>query len=258
MALTQKIPGPERIRGPNLASFITNVNGVTMEEALRRTDKAGLVIASNKRLGKALVGSNEWRQVSDVFTCWSGTMAAYDKPGQKLGKMIEYTDPLTRKKYIFPVPEEHQGKKNVILVAEHPDFTLERDGKTSIVQAKKVGIVEEFPVSNNYYLADPKYGIPTGEKVDYFNPEGRLLARVRKWVGLVACKNENWTGHPKQLVYVDKQPSDWFGAAIENPLPTNDAPSLSMSQNLWGWLLKSSQVGRDSVAELMERWKVRK
>ncbi|MCI0504394.1 hypothetical protein L0Y65_06860 [Candidatus Micrarchaeota archaeon] len=150
-----QVSGKERIRGPNLAILVKRFNGVPMEEALAKADEAGVVIASNKRLSQELVGSDEWRGIREVFACWSGTMTGYEKPDQKLGKSIAYTDSETGVRYIFPVPQEHQGKKNVVLITEHPNFTLETDGKTRIVQAKEVGVVSEFPVaSKKWYLCD--------------------------------------------------------------------------------------------------------
>jgi len=212
-----QVSGKERSRGTNLAILVKRSNGVPMEEALAKADEAGAVIASNKRLSKALVGSDEWRSISEVFACWSGTMTAYDKPDQKLGKTIEYVDSETGTRYVFPVPEEHQGKKDVVLVAEHPDFTLETDGKTRIVQAKEVGIVSKFPVaSENWYLGDPKYEIPTGKKVDGSNEAARYLWRIDKRVGLVARDCDvDWGGGSGRLVSLNNRASDGLGVAIE-------------------------------------------
>ena len=112
------------IRGPSLEVFIPRSSGVTMKEALARATAEKRVIASNKRLSQALVGSKEWETIRAALPCWTGTMIAYDKPDQKLGKTIEYLDSKTKIRYVFPVPEEHQRKKNVLLVAEHPGFTL--------------------------------------------------------------------------------------------------------------------------------------
>ena len=206
----------ERIRGPDLAVLVKRLNGVPMEEALAKADEKGLVIASNKRLSKALVGSDEWLGIREVFACWSGTMTAYDKPGKKLGKAIEYTDPETCIRYVFPVPEEHQGKKNVVLVAEHPDFTLETDGKTRVVQAKEVGVVSEFPVaSENWYLGDSKYDIPTGNKVDGSDEAARYLWRIDKRVGLVARGGYDGFYVNGRDVSLDDGPSSGFGVATE-------------------------------------------
>ncbi len=218
MYLAQRVPGKERIRGPGLALLATRFNGVPMEEAIRRADEAGLVIASNKRLGKALVGGDEWYGVRAVFACWSGTMAAYDEPDQKLGKTIEYADPETGTRYVFPVPGEHRGKKNVVLVAEHPDFTLETDGNTRIVHAKDVGLVSEFPVaSENWYLGDVKYDIPAGEKVNGRNDAARYLWRIDKRVGLVARGDDYYVEYNRRRsVILSYRPSYSLGVAVES------------------------------------------
>lgn len=214
-----------RLRGPNLAVFVKRANGVPMEEALAKADEAGLVIASNKRLSKALVGSNEWRDICDVFGCWTGTMTAYEKPDQKLGKSIEYTDSDTGVRYVFPVPEEQQGRKNVILVAEHPDVCLVRDGNDRIVQAVDVGAVENFPVSNEgWFLSDQKYDIPQGNNVECGNPAARYLWRIDKRVGLVARDDysppRDYFG--RLCVFLDNRASYGLGVAVE---ATNDTVS---------------------------------
>ncbi|MFH0737419.1 MAG: hypothetical protein V1827_02950 [Candidatus Micrarchaeota archaeon] len=211
----QHVSGKERTRGPNLAVFVKRSDGVPMEEALRRADEAGLVIASNRRLSKVLVGSGEWRGMKEAFACWGGDMTGYDKPDQKLGKTIEYVDSETGIRYVFPVPEEHVGKKNVILVAQHPGFTLETDGKTRVVQAKEVGVVSEFPVaSKNWHLGDPKYDIPTGKEVNISNEAARFLWRIGKRVGLVA--RGYWLDYGNRRgVDLDDRPSYGFGVAVE-------------------------------------------
>ena len=214
MTVATQVSGTERIRGPNLAILVKRANGVPMEEALAKANETGVVIASNKRLTQALVGSDEWRGIREVFACWGGDMTGYDKPDQKLGKTIEYTDSETGIRYVFPVPEEHVGKKNVVLVAQHPDFTLETDGKTRIVQAKEVGVVSEFPVaSENWYLGDPKYDIPTGKKIDGSNDAARYLWRIEKRVGLVARGGNDYDDG--RGVDLDYAPSGAFGVAIE-------------------------------------------
>lgn len=214
---TQQVSGKERTRGPNLAVFITRANGVPMEEAIQRADEAGLVIASNKRLSKALVGSEEWKQIEEVFACWDGTFTGYEKPDQKLGKIIEYTNSETGIRYVFPVPEEHQGKKNIVLVAEHPDFTLVKDGQNRIVQAVTVDAVEKFPTSNEgWFLGDPKYDIPQGNKVHGSNQDARYLWRIEKRVGLVARGYDgSWSGYNRRSVGLDDWPSCGFGVAVE-------------------------------------------
>jgi len=214
----QQISGKERTRGPNLAILVRRSAGVPMEEALARADNAGAVIASNKRLSKALVGSDEWQGIREVFACWTGTMTAYDKPDQKLGKIIEYTDSETGVRYVFPVPEEHWGKTNVILVAEHPGVSLVKDGNDRIVQAIGVDIVERFPTSEEgWFLGDPKYDVPQGNKVDSSNQDARYLWRIDKRVGLVARGYDGggWGGGGGRDVLLGGAPSGAFGVAVE-------------------------------------------
>jgi hypothetical protein len=208
----------ERVRDPNLAILVKRADGVPMEEALAKGDEAGLVIASNKRLSKALVGSDEWRDIREVFACWTGTMTAYDKPDQKLGKIIDYTNSDTGVRYVFPVPEEQQGKKNVILVAEHPNVSLVKDGNDRIVQATEVDVVERFPTSKEgWFLGDQKYDIPQGDKVDGSNQDARYLWRIGKRVGLVARGDYYYYGdcNYRRNVSLGNAPSVAFGVATE-------------------------------------------
>lgn len=217
----------ERIRGPNLAVFITKRKGVLMEEAIQKADEAGLVIAPNRRLSKALVGSDEWKSIRKVFACWSGTMTAYDRPDRPLGDVIEYTEARNGIKYVFPVPKEHWGKKNVILVVEHPNFTLVKHGKERVVQATEVDAVENFPTSRmGWFHCDPKHGIPQGNKADSLNPDSRCLFRDKKRVGL-AARDYGWLHNCKRDVLL----FDWrYGVAVEAP---NAEVAASISSGNW-------------------------
>jgi len=192
-----------------------------MEEAIRRADEAGLVIASNKRMCQALVGSEEWQSVTSGLACWTGTMTAYEEPGKPFGKLVEYTDEKTGIRYVFPVPDEFVGMKDAILVAEHPDFTLESDGNNSIVRAARIELIDKFPpASNKWYRADPKYGIPFGEEIDDSNPDARFLWRNPKRVGLVA-RGYGDVDDDGRGVGLDGRPSGAFGVVVE--LPETDA-----------------------------------
>gem|GEM_PF-2411449 len=175
-------------RGANLAILVNRRRdgGVPMEEALRRADEEGLVIASNSRLSKALIAGDEFRMFMDAFACWSGTMVGYDEPGKPLGDFIEYTDSHTKKRYIFPVPQEHQGKSDIALVTEHPDFDLVTDGKDFVVMANETGAVG-FPTENEeWYRGDGRYDVPTVERINRSLDAARFLGRHDKRVGLVA------------------------------------------------------------------------
>ena len=174
------------IRGSGLEVLVYHKSGVSIE-ALERAAQLGRVIASNKRLDQALVGSEEWESVKEVFQCWSGTMSAYEEVGKPFGEVVEYIDSETKLKYLFPVPQKYRGKKDCILVAEHPDYSLEIKGNERIIRAEKVDLIEKFPAENQkWYLADPKHGIPFGDLVDELDSNARYLWRIEKNVIPVA------------------------------------------------------------------------
>ncbi len=203
----------QRTRGPNLVVLVAYANKVPSEEGLRLADERGLVIASSKRMDKALVGSDEWQQpnVRPALPAWTGTYTGYDKVGKKLGKTIEYVDSETGFRHVFPVPEQYKGQKNVILVAEHPDYSLEIDGNNRIVNATKVDGIQAFPGSDGWYPTDAVHGIPTGNQIDSSNTEARYLWRIAKRVAPVARA----FGYSRWYVDLDGGPSGRLGVAVE-------------------------------------------
>ncbi len=184
MALVQQ--APERRRGPSLAVLASRSDGTPMEEALRRADENGYVIASIKRLCRARFGSRDWQRVKDAFDCWAGDMVGFDLPGKPLGATIEYVNPRTNIRYIFPVPDEYRGVADIAIVSQHPDFFLAPRGNDRIVQAHLVGVVEDFPTYSGYYAGDPEYDLATGREVDRSHESAKFLWRPDKRVGLVA------------------------------------------------------------------------
>jgi hypothetical protein len=170
----------DRIRGSNLAVFIPF--RVPMAEALRRADEAGLVIASNKRFSEAIaernpaVIDNSWPNRGPGWL--TGTIAAYEKPGNHFGETIESSDCETGIKVVFPVPKKYRGVKNAILVSNHPDVYFEVQGKTTIVRASAIDIIENFPQEyEGCYLGDSIFDIPTGQKVSADAPGAIKLSR---------------------------------------------------------------------------------
>ena len=224
-----KVKRKERVRGPKLAILVKRANGVPFVEGLRMAEEKGLVIASHARLDKALNETGEWKSISDVFACWSGTMTGYEKPGKKLGKSIVYTDPETKQRYVFSVPEDYKGAKNAILAVEHPDYTLDKDGKDLVVAVKNIeniSLVENFPTSDGWYLTDEKHGIPTGDQVDPSNDDARRLWRVDDGsrVGPVARSFDCFVFDYRRFVYLYDRPSYGLGVAVE--APAGSAPKI--------------------------------
>jgi hypothetical protein len=218
----------ERIRGPDLAVFIKRKEGVPMEDAIRRADEAGLVMASNKRLSNALVGSEGCRSISDAPCWWTGTMTGYVKPGRTFrqeterissidnGHFIAHTDPKTKIRYLFPVMEGYLDKSDCILAVNHPDFELVKDGNDRIIRAARIDLIERFPDSYGWYLGDAKYDIPHGDAVDGRNQDARFFQRTEGRVGLVVRSvydNINW----RSVSILGHGASNALGVAVEAP-----------------------------------------
>jgi hypothetical protein len=203
----------QRTRGPNLAVLVAYANKVPSEKGLRFANEGNLVIASSKRLDRALVGSDEWKQpnVRSALPAWSGTYTGYEEVGKKLGKTIEYVDSETGFRHVFPVPEQYQGQKNVILVAEHPDYKLEVDGNNRVVNATNVDLIQAFPSKDGWYPTDAVHGIPTGNQIDSSNTEARYLWRTAKRVAPVARD----VFDVRRYVGLDYRPSVRLGVAVE-------------------------------------------
>ncbi|MBN1170026.1 hypothetical protein JXA56_03300 [Candidatus Micrarchaeota archaeon] len=239
---------PERIRGSSLAVLVKYSNNVPFEEGLRKANDQNLVIASSKRLSQALLEFNEWRGIEAALPCWTGTMTGYEAPGKKFGKTIEYVDPKTDYRWVFPVPESYRGKKNAILVAEHPDYTLETDGRNRVVHATSVDLVKQFPTKlEHWYKGDPKHDIPQGKPVSSDNKDARCLWRIKKRVGPVA-RNYKLDYIRSRVVDLSLRPSIGFGVAVE--VPKMGAPKLEG----YKISLELSGVSKAELKDLLKRF----
>lgn len=209
-----------------LAVLVRSIKGIPFVEGLRLTNEKNLVIASNARLTKALVGSNEWKGILEAFPGWTSTMTAHAKPGEKLGAAIEYVDSETKEKWVFPVPKEFQNERNAILVAEHPDYRLESDGKNIVVHATVVDLIPDFPIkTEGWYRGDTKHHIPTGR--EFFFPQDvvennvirwdifRHLWRMEKRVGPVGRDHSYNSSHAWYDIQLGCPPSYPQGVAVE-------------------------------------------
>jgi len=196
------------------------IKGIPLVEGLRMAEERGLVIASNKRLDMALVESNEWKNISEVFPCRSGTMTAYVKPGEKFGNYVTYTNIETYQRYVFPVPEDYKGIKNAILVVENPEYTLEKDGKDLVVAVKNIeniGLIRRFPPKDGWYPTDEKYGIPTGNKVGPSDPNARYLERTNSLVGPTVRGSHIYGYFDGRVIVLYCRSSYSLGIAVEAP-----------------------------------------
>lgn len=265
----QHITRKEKIRGPNLALLTKFSNsrsmlkiGFSIEEALESAHNTNAVIASNKRLNQALrIGSNEcksierlsksmiglegWKGMDKAFLWWTGTMTAYARPKKKLGKAIEYTNPNTGYLYRFLVPEAYRKEKNAILIAEHPGYTLEIDGRARNIHAAQVEIVRGFPSSPGWYLGEQIHGIPIGNQIDVSDPGAKYLYRLDQRVGPIGRCYVYSNHDSARTVFLIGRPSQGCGVfveASENNTHLNIAPSPDKGNVVMGVLL--SEVGK--------------
>lgn len=194
-------PVVNRIRGPELVGFITRStsDGLPFDKLLPAVDEKGLVLVSNKRLNRAH-DERKLEHLSGALICHTGTHTCYVKPDTTFERaaivvteleevagtryFIRYTDPQSRKHWLFPIPPDYLGKKDSILVTEHPDYAFILDRKTIITVPAgislrdAVDLVEKFPRKNGHYPVDSKHNIPISLGGDQTFFLGRIDERV--------------------------------------------------------------------------------
>lgn len=236
----------QRIRGPALEVLIKGPDrflkdrppAIPLDECIMKADSENRVIASGERLRKALVGVEEWRQTQDVFLqCWSGTIFGYIGPGlafregtEKISTLkisaIVYTEPESGIRWIFPVPNGYEDRMNSILLANHPDFTLEVDGHNRIIHATKIDMLKGFPQdTEGWYKGDPVYGMPYGEEICFSSKKARFMWRAPD--KMVSAAVYSYAAHHFQDgrpsvtngrgIYLDQPPSARCGMLVEAP-----------------------------------------
>ena len=173
-----------KVEGPGVRVFRKRA---PFEEGCRAATSEKLIVASSLRLTLALPDRDSRFDCWGKYNrCWSGTFTAYTKPGRKFGPAVEWLD--SSIKWIMPVPEEYRNVRDGILVVEHPNYTIERDGNSRIIRASQVDIVEQFPQTGGdcrWYETDPKHGIPQGRPVQtqFEGRDVRQLLRNGQRVG---------------------------------------------------------------------------
>lgn len=219
----------KRVRGPHLALFSPKA---PFEEGLRRANEKDRVLASGSNLNQVL-GATSIRRISQYEEAtmraagaihWSGDIVAFVEPGKTLksgGKRnrtldchaIEYVESQTGKRWIFPIPPEHEEERDAALVTHHPNYTLETDGKNMVVHVNNGSedmlssfrIVRSFPGSNGLYFLALPTAVPHGDKL-IKNLSAQYLHRGQKIVTPIPISAE---GH----IYLDGSIS------TDTPLP---------------------------------------
>jgi len=202
-----------RIRGPKLSPFIAKSKGVPFEEGLAKAEAAGKTIASFARFGRIADHSDEAHELFEVFQSWTGTIFAYIEPRKALGPVIESTD--ARNRWVVHVPEHYREAKDAVLFVDHPEYTIERDGRNRVVHASSFNLVSDFASITGWLPTDPKHGIPVGDRnASYSHPGARFLWREKTMVGPASVGLGLW-----RYLYLADSPSSKFGMAVEAPPP---------------------------------------
>ncbi len=199
-----------------------NSKGLTAKQAVDTANQRKVILLTNKDFDQRLVKTDTWKGEKEVYPAWTGTQVAYAKKNEKAGNFIEYTDSETNIRYVFEAGDA-KGEKNVILAINHgftqdgkPLITYNMDGENTVLvqiaKEAKVDIIPNFPTSDNWYLADSKFGIPVGERVDSSNDDARHLYRLDNgYVGLLARVYDDLGYVSRRDVYAYGRPSGRFG-----------------------------------------------
>jgi len=239
------------IRGQKLEVLVpSHRKGIPFDEAIKIAEQGKRVLASNERISRALMGSREWRTIQHAFTCWTGTIAGYEQPRKMFGATIEYVDPKSGKRWVFPVPKEFRGEEGGILVAEHPDYTLENDGRNVVVQAKRVDIVRGFPEYDKVLsLGDDKHDIPHGggDTRGDDDPDERRLARLDSSRVGPAARYSYMGFNFQKNVDLSLPPSECLGAVVES-----QSTCLRMRRRDWELTVEGTPEQLDAAMKILK------
>jgi len=214
---------------PNLAVFMKSASGMPLNEGLAWADAERRMIASNRSLGRALTVLETYMSLKKAFVCRSGDMAVYVMPGKTFRQAAEriaslgnvyflvYEDPKTKDRYLFPVPEEHLDKRDALLVARHPDYSLGIERKDRVVLAARAGLLEKFPASDGWYPRDPEYDIPYEGKSIGARLDVGYLKRIGMRVGTVDTDYGRFPFADRRRILLDLPPSTPLGMVVEAP-----------------------------------------
>jgi hypothetical protein len=187
-------------------------NGLSFKDAIAEASKRKLRILSNLEVDERLKG-DQWEKEKEMYPCWTGTLIIYEKPGVPFGKVVEHEGLRAL------VPKEFQGKKDMAIVCNHPDFLS--DGKD--VAIGKGAKLVPFPKEDGWYLPDPEFGIPSLEKGED-DGKRRYLWRwtSQAHIGLVARHYYGFLDWFRRFVVADFGPGfrlGVFGAASGKVTP---------------------------------------
>lgn len=189
-------------------------DGVTFAEALKLVE--GQRMLSCKEADEILQDEEAYRNYNTLFACWTGTLLVYEAPGKPFGEYVK--DSST--KWIFDVPKEFQGKADLALLLEHPNFKVEQ-GQYGLTFVKAAPLYKiraiDFPKRDGWYLPN-EFGIPTGEEVSSSNKDARYLLRLSSASLRPVSRWDDFFGLDGRGVDCDRGPDYyWLGVGVVEP-----------------------------------------
>jgi len=166
-----------------------NDDGLDFKDTIEKANKQNVRILSNLEIDKRLK-SGQWEKEKEMYPCWTGTLVVYEEPGKAFGKTVECEG------LIFNIPKKFQGKKNMAIVCNHPDFVLKENTITPGKSAKCIPI----PEKDGWYLPEKQFGIPNGEKGNNDGHRSYLWRWSSPFVGLVSRCCGGWGGWDRRVV----------------------------------------------------------
>jgi len=216
-------------------TLVTDENGVPAWEAIERANKEGKIIIPNCVHDRMLVETEHWEktEIKAGYSAWTGTGVIYESPDKPFGDRVVFgwKDKQLQYSVSFSVPKQFQGKRDSVLVVEHPDFVFETTGRyqfrLKVRDENLIHLLENFPKENKFYHYDERFRIPIGKKLDgqQVNDSMKYLWRVESasYVGLLA---RGYLGvDMRQIVDASKGLSDRLGVhTIELPVSSSQFP----------------------------------
>ena len=143
-------------------------------EALALAKQEGRLIVPNDvhdRILTKLTGRKDQKYLEENYPVWTGTLVIYEKPDTPFGEQVVFQG------ITFIFPEHFRGKRNCVLVVEHPDFDLVDLGHNHYelkVSDEKIHLIENFSEAKLTLTGNILTGIDPEKDYNYYNPHAEI------------------------------------------------------------------------------------
>ncbi len=164
--------------------------------------------------------SRDEQYLRQNYPAWTGTLVIYEAPDKPFGEQVVFNRDINQVKYSisFKVPKQFRGKKNCVLVVEHPDFELVDLGKNKyqIRVTDGIHLIEQFPKKDGWHMPDAETGIPCSMSVRESLDSRSLWRLDSSYLGLL---RRGVLYGLRRVVNLGEFPSNRLGVALV-PLAT--------------------------------------